>query len=141
MLIDDMVTTMADYRTLGLSAPQVRQSLRIIVANVPHNDGSRPTTLIIVNPTLTVLDSEMVEDWEGCGSLPEVRARVSRARSVVVRGVDRMGAPLQIRATGRGARVLQHGLDHLDGVLFVDRMRTFESLVFREYAPPDTALL
>jgi peptide deformylase len=85
-LIDDMVTTMADYRTLGLSAPQVHQSLRIFVANVPLENGSQPTTLVIVNPALTVLDSETVDDWEGCASLPDVRARVSRARSVIVRG-------------------------------------------------------
>lgn len=140
-LIDDMLTTMAEYRSRALSAPQVHEGLRIIVATIPHETRRQPLTVVIVNPALTRLDSETVVDWEGCGSLPEVRGRVPRAQSVDVRGIDRMGTPLQMQLTGPAARVLQHAIDHLDGLLFVDRMKTFESLVFRDYAPSDAAFI
>ena len=135
ILIDDMLASVSDSRALGLSAPQVHHNLRIIVAIAALEDGSQPTPLVVVNPTMTVMDGETTDDWEGCSSIPDVQGRVPRARSVAVVGLDRSGAPLEVPLTGLAARVLQHEFDHLEGVLFVDRMRTFESLVFREYAP------
>ena len=140
-LIDDMLATMDDYRTLGLSAPQVHEKLRIIVATIPVQEDSVLSPMVLVNPTMIVHGSDVLHEWEGCASLPEVRGSVSRARSIEVRGFDRKGAPIHLRLSGLAARVIQHEIDHLDGLLFVDRMKRFESLVFREYAPPQAALI
>jgi len=71
-----------------------------------------------------------VEDWEGCLSIPDIRGRVPRAREILMRALDRKGGRLELRAHDFPARVLQHETDHLDGVLFFDRMRSFESLTF-----------
>jgi len=82
-----------------------------------------------------VVEDEIVEDWEGCLSIPDIRGRVPRARAVSVRALDRRGNPFELRESNFSARVVQHETDHLDGVLFFDRMRRFESLTFlEEYA-------
>ena len=138
-LMDDLLATLAEHRGLGLTAPQVHQDLRIMAVALP--DGERLTRTILINPSLTVLDAETDEDWEGCLSLPTVCGRVSRPRAVAVEAIDRDGKSLKFELRGFSARVLQHQQDHLDGVLFVDRMTSYESFVFSEYAPPDTALL
>jgi peptide deformylase len=90
---------------------------------------------------VSVLDAQTDEDWEGCLSLPTVCGRVARPRAVAVQALDRDGKSLQLELRGFSARVLQHQQDHLHGVLFVDRMTSYESLVFSEYAPQDTAIL
>lgn len=140
-LIDDMIDTMVEYRGVGLAAPQVHQSLRVFVAQLAdeesdgrHPDSGQPPT-VVVNPEIDVLDARLVEDWEGCLSIPDIRGLVPRAREIVVRGWDRHGAPLEIRAAEFPARVILHETDHLDGVLFFDRMNDFGSLTFlEEYA-------
>jgi len=71
-----------------------------------------------------------VEDWEGCLSIPDIRGRVPRARQIVVRAFDRTGKKIEMPASGFTARVIQHETDHLDGVLFLDRMKNFQSLTF-----------
>jgi peptide deformylase len=71
-----------------------------------------------------------MEDWEGCLSIPDIRGRVPRARQISVRAYDRRGKRIELRASGFTARVIQHETDHLDGVLFFDRMKSFESLTF-----------
>jgi peptide deformylase len=94
-----------------------------------------PDPIVIINPQLTVVNDETIEDWEGCLSIPDIRGRVARARSVTVRALDRRANPIEIRESDFSARVVQHETDHLDGVLFVDRMRGFQSLTFlEEYA-------
>ena len=136
-LIDDMLETMAEYHGVGLAAPQVHESLRIFVAVLDHHDsderedeGPAPEPIAIINPEISVVGSEIVEDWEGCLSIPDIRGRVPRAREIRVRGLDRKGDRIEIRAHDFPARVIQHETDHLDGVLFFDRMRAFESLTF-----------
>lgn len=130
-LIDDMLETMAEYHGVGLAAPQVHEGVRVFVAalDVANGEGERPP-LAIVNPEISIVSADTVEDWEGCLSIPDIRGRVPRAREVVVRGFDRAGEQIEVRACDYPARVVQHEADHLDGILFMDRMRSFESLTF-----------
>ena len=86
--------------------------------------------MAIINPEFTPIGEEVVEDWEGCLSIPDIRGRVPRAREIDVKAYDHKGRRITLRARGFTARVIQHETDHLDGVLFFDRMRTFESLTF-----------
>jgi peptide deformylase len=134
-LIDDMFETMAEYQGIGLAAPQVHESLRLFVAGVPpgdedEDDANRVPLMALINPELTPGPGEPVVDWEGCLSIPDIRGRVPRARDLMVRAYDRKGKRIEMRVSGFTARVIQHETDHLDGVLFFDRMQTFESLTF-----------
>ena len=133
-LIDDMIDTMVEYHGVGLAAPQVHEGLRIFVASLDvENDEKResdPEPIALINPEITVVGSDVVDDWEGCLSIPDVRGRVPRAREIRLRALDRNGGRLELRAHDFPARVMQHETDHLDGVLFFDRMRSFESLTF-----------
>ena len=134
-LIDDMIDTMVEYRGVGLAAPQVHEELRLFVAAIdPSADESAAEDdaepIAIINPEITVVGSEVAEDWEGCLSIPDIRGRVPRAVSITLRALDRSGERLELPARGFTARVIQHETDHLDGVLFFDRMRSFESLTF-----------
>jgi len=133
-LIDDMIDTMAEYHGVGLAAPQIHESLRIFVAAINGEDepqaGETPEPIAVINPEITVVDNEAVEDWEGCLSIPDIRGRVPRAREIKVRAYDRHGDRFELRAHDFPARVIQHETDHLDGILFFDRMRSFESLTF-----------
>jgi peptide deformylase len=133
-LIDDMIDTMIEYHGVGLAAPQVHEGLRIFVASLDVEDDekrdSEPEPIALINPEITVVGSDVVEDWEGCLSIPDVRGRVPRAREIRLRALDRNGVRLELRAHDFPARVMQHETDHLDGVLFFDRMRSFESLTF-----------
>ena len=88
--------------------------------------------VVMINPEIEVLDDEKEEDWEGCLSIPDIRGKVIRAKNIRVRFLDRHGRLQQLTATGFPARVIQHETDHLNGVLFVDRMTSFESLTFLE---------
>ena len=131
-LIDDMIDTMAEYRGVGLAAPQVHEGVRIFVAALDDDDepDSEVEPLAIINPEITVVGSDVVEDWEGCLSIPDVRGRVPRAREIKIRAFDRKGARIELSAHDFPARVIQHETDHLDGVLFLDRMRSLASLTF-----------
>jgi peptide deformylase len=131
-LIDDMMDTMAEYHGVGLAAPQIHESLRIFVAAL--DDGEEGPgdgePIAVINPEITVVGKDVVEDWEGCLSIPDIRGRVPRAREIKVRALDRTGARIELSAHDFPARVVQHETDHLDGVLFFDRMRTLETLTF-----------
>jgi peptide deformylase len=129
-LIDDMIETMAEYRGVGLAAPQIHESIRLFVAVLDTDDERGGTPVAVINPEITPLSAESAEDWEGCLSIPDIRGRVPRARHILVRGLDRLGERIEIRASDFPARVIQHETDHLDGVLFFDRMRGFDSLTF-----------
>ena len=131
-LIDDMIDTMAEYRGVGLAAPQVHEGVRLFVAALDDDDehDGEVEPLAIINPEITLVGADVVEDWEGCLSIPDVRGRVPRAREIKLRAYDRRGDRIELRAHDFPARVIQHETDHLDGVLFFDRMRTFESLTF-----------
>jgi peptide deformylase len=134
-LIDDMIDTMTEYHGVGLAAPQVHEGLRLFVAALDsgeegEDEDQETEPLTIVNPEITVVGADVVEDWEGCLSIPDIRGRVPRAREVRVRALDRHGDRLELRAHDFSARVIQHETDHLDGILFFDRMKSFASLTF-----------
>ena len=131
-LIDDMIETMVEYHGIGLAAPQVHEGLRLFVASLDHDDaGESPSEPIaIINPEITPVGSQVEEDWEGCLSIPDVRGRVPRAAEIKVRAWDREGERIELQARLYPARVIQHETDHLDGILFFDRMRSFDSLTF-----------
>jgi peptide deformylase len=137
-LIDDMIATMREYRGVGLAAPQVHESLRLFVADLDQAEGEeddqglteRNEPLVVINPEVAFVGREIVEDWEGCLSIPDVRGRVPRSRELTLRALDRRGGRIELRAHDFPARVIQHETDHLDGILFFDRMRSLESLTF-----------
>jgi peptide deformylase len=130
-LIDDMIETMVEYHGVGLAAPQVHEGVRIFVASLDARDDEAPgAPSVLINPEITTVGSDLVEDWEGCLSIPEIRGRVPRAREIVVRAYDRRGERLELRTHDYPARVIQHETDHLDGILFFDRMRSFETLTY-----------
>ena len=130
-LIDDMLDTMAEYRGVGLAAPQVHEGLRLFIASLdPGEDGPQAEPHVIINPEIAVVGGDVVEDWEGCLSIPDVRGKVPRAREIKLRALDRHGERIQLTAHDFPARVIQHETDHLDGILFFDRMRSLESLTF-----------
>jgi len=130
-LIDDMIETMVEYHGVGLAAPQVHEGIRLFVARLEADEQAEsPELVTIVNPEITPVGSEVVEDWEGCLSIPDIRGRVPRAREIRIRAYDRHGERLELLAHDFPARVIQHETDHLDGILFFDRMRRFETLTF-----------
>ena len=130
-LIDDMFETMYDARGIGLAAPQVGVSRRLIVVDVNEPDV-KPFALI--NPRLVETSADTDKGEEGCLSIPGVTGVVERPMSVVVEGLDRFGEPVRVEATAMLARCLQHEIDHLDGVLFFDRMSPLKrNMVLRKY--------
>ena len=120
-LIDDMIETMYAAPGIGLAAPQVGVGLRIFVVDLSvgrEADG----LLVMINPSFVERDGMQLED-EGCLSIPEFNATVVRPSRVVVKGLDRSGVEYQREGDGLLARAFQHEMDHLDGTLFVDRLR------------------
>jgi peptide deformylase len=130
-LIDDLFETMHDSQGIGLAGPQVHESIRLFVAGVDDPDGGM-SPVVAINPEVTPIGSAVEEDWEGCLSIPDIRGRVPRATRIRLRALDRHGRPQALTADGFPARVIQHEVDHLDGVLFFDRMTSFESITFQE---------
>jgi peptide deformylase len=130
--IDDMIDTMREYSGVGLAAPQVHESLRIFVAHLDPDGRGEGAPFAVINPEIEIVGDQVAEGWEGCLSIPDIRGRVPRAVEIKVRGLDRHGKRLEIGAREFPARVIQHETDHLDGVLFFDRMRSFESLSYLE---------
>lgn len=131
-LVDDMIETMREYDGIGLAAPQVHESVRLAVIGIEEGEGEDRTirVLPVVNPEVTPTTKTTAEDWEGCLSLPRLRGRVVRPASVQVRALDRRGNRVEFDLEGYPARVAQHEIDHLDGVLFIDRMKSFETLCY-----------
>jgi peptide deformylase len=129
--IDDMMDTMLEYEGIGLAAPQVHEGVRLFVAGIDDGAG-KMRVLPFVNPVITPLSADKAEDWEGCLSIPDIRGKVPRFTHVRIEALDRKGKPFQMELHNFQARVVQHEADHLDGVLFFDRMARFESLTFLE---------
>ncbi len=137
--IDDMIVTMKEYDGVGLAADQVHESKQIAVLEVAGNPRypAKPDVplTVLVNPKITLLSEEMEEDWEGCLSVPDMRGRVPRYRSIRVEAWDRKGKPLNFIAEDFHARVIQHEYDHLNGRVYLDRMPDLSTLSFlTEYA-------
>ena len=122
-LIDDMVETMRSAPGVGLAAPQVNVSSRVIVVEFNENEDEEipPKLYVVVNPEITRFSSEDEIGTEGCLSIPRIVGDVERPITVTIKGLNRRGQPQKIKASGWLARIFQHEVDHLDGVLFVDR--------------------
>ncbi len=121
-LIDNMVATMYSARGIGLAAVQVGVAKRVVVLDVPTDEAERGENLVaLVNPRITA-SSGTTRYEEGCLSVPGITADVTRADTVTVEALDREGREIVIDATGLFAIALQHELDHLEGVLFIDRL-------------------
>ena len=118
-LMDDMMDTMYAADGVGLAAPQVGVSRRVIVVDIREQDTP---PFALVNPEIVERSEEVARDEEGCLSIPGLKDIVERPARVVVEGLDRDGNPRRIEAEGLLARVLQHEVDHLDGILFIDRL-------------------
>ena len=123
-LIDNMVDTMREAPGVGLAAPQVGISQRIIVVEYTtyEEEEDAPKKLYaVVNPEIKILDDEKVKGIEGCLSLPGLLGEVDRSFKVSVKGLNRQGNRIRIKAEGWLARIFQHEIDHLDGVVFTDK--------------------
>ena len=132
-LVDDMVDTMHEYDGVGLAAPQVHLELRMAVIEVPGSDDRAreavPLT-VLINPRVTPLGEETAEGWEGCLSVPDLRGLVPRFTRLRLEALDRQGKPYALEARDFFARVIQHECDHLDGRVYLDRMRDMQTLSF-----------
>jgi len=131
-LIDDMIETMHEYHGVGLAAPQVHEGLRLFVALLDDDPDSKSEAVAIINPEITPNTSEKREGWEGCLSIPDIRGLVPRFTDVTLAALDRHGKRVERRLRDFPARVAQHETDHLDGVLFFDRMSSMQSLTYLE---------
>lgn len=130
-LMDDLVETMRDAPGVGLAAPQVNQSVRLIAVEVPlsFDDPEAGTRMhVLADPEVVWSSDETAEGQEACLSIPGLFGDVPRAISVRVRGLDRAGQPFESEFEGFEARVFQHEIDHLDGILFTDRVTSLDKL-------------
>jgi len=138
-LIDDMFETMHNASGVGLAAPQVGRSERVFVVDLKKSaedeEGIEPAALpgplVFINPAIKGLDGGEVEYEEGCLSIPEIRENVVRPDTVEIEYLDRTLSPVRLQATGLLARVIQHELDHLNGILFIDRLSTLRRQLLR----------
>ncbi len=128
-LIDDMIETMYASAGIGLAAPQVGVKKRIIVVDI--GAGDEQPLMVLINPEIVQAEG-LIESEEGCLSVPQYIAHLKRAERVVVKGLDRDGRPIQIEADGLLARALQHEIDHLDGVLIIDRISAIKREFFNK---------
>jgi peptide deformylase len=151
-LVADMVETMIDADGAGLAAPQVHVPLRVVVFQAPGErsdpglseaerfDHTAPLT-ILINPEIEVLDGTTESGWEGCLSVPGLRGLVERPAHIRYRGFDAEGRPIERTARGFHARVVQHEVDHLEGILYPQRMRDMSKFLYesemRHWAAPE----
>ncbi len=136
-LIDDMFETMLESGGVGLAAPQIGIGLQLFTyavvdpeAEVEDDEDEQAELKVLINPAIDPRSGELVYDWEGCLSIPDLRGLVPRHPEVRVHGIDRDGQPVDYLAAGYEARIIQHEYDHLNGVVFLDRMRDLHSLAF-----------
>ena len=135
-LVADMDDTMCALSGAGIAAPQIGVSARVVIFELKDNPryphiAPVPYT-VLVNPLVTLLSSEQDEGWEGCLSVPGMRGLVPRYRRLRYRGFDQYGAPFDRTVEGFHARVVQHEVDHLDGVLFPQRVRDMRDFGFED---------
>lgn len=130
--IDDMIETMREYDGAGLAANQVHALRQIAVIEVQGNprypEAPAIPLMVVINPVVTPLTDEMEEGWEGCLSVPDMRGVVPRYTAVRLECLDRDGARVELTAKDFFARVIQHETDHLNGIVYLDRMRNLSTL-------------
>jgi peptide deformylase len=142
-LIQDMFDTMAAYHGAGLAAPQIGVSLRVVIFGVEANPRYPqvepvPTT-VLINPVLTPIGNGMEEGWEGCLSVPGMRGLVNRYEQLRYTGYDQTGKPIDRTVSGFHARVVQHEVDHIDGVLYPMRLKDVRLLGYEDALFPELA--
>ena len=135
-LVTDLWDTMAARGGVGIAAPQIGVPLRVVVFEM-GDDPLRPERspvprTVLVNPLIEPLDDQQAEGWEGCLSVPGLRGQVPRWLRIRYSGFDQTGQPIEREVEGFHARVVQHECDHLDGILYPQRMRDLRSLGFEE---------
>lgn len=147
-LIQDMFDTMAANHGAGLAAPQIGESVRVVIFGMEHNprypDAAPVPMTVLINPEITPLGNAMEEGWEGCLSIPGMRGLVPRYGRIRYGGMDRHGQRFERTVDGFHARVVQHEVDHLDGILYLRRIRDlrrfgFEQALFPEEPGPGRA--
>lgn len=130
-LIDDMIETMYAAPGIGLAAPQVGVSKRIIVIDVSVKEGEKTPLIVLVNPEIVNTEGE-IDSEEGCLSLPGYITTVKRAERVIVKGLNRDGKEIKIEGEGLLSRALQHEIDHLNGILLIDRISRIKREFFKK---------
>jgi len=122
-LIEDMIITLHEESGAGLAAPQVNVSQQVILVEFGSEEDETipPTLYVTVNPKITRFSKEIVSGAEGCLSIPRLMGEVERAQEIVVEGQDRYGVPLKMKLRGWVARIFQHEIDHINGILYTDR--------------------
>lgn len=151
-LVQDMIETMIDANGAGLAAPQVHEAVRVVVFQAPASrsdpglaqseafDHTAPLT-VLINPVIEILDKSVEGGWEGCLSVPGLRGWVERAAHIRYRGLGLDGRGIERTAKGFHARVVQHECDHLDGILYPQRMKDLTKLIFeseiKHWTAPD----
>jgi len=140
-LLQDMHDTMDALSGAGLAAPQIAVPLRVVIFGLKRNprypDAEEVPYTVLINPLLTPLDAEMEDGWEGCLSVPGMRGLVPRHRSLRYRGCDQYGNAIDRSVSGFHARVVQHEVDHLDGILYPMRIADMRNFGFHEVLFPD----
>jgi peptide deformylase len=135
-LVSDMRDTMRDLNGAGLAAPQIGVGLRVVIFGVEHNprypEAEAVPLTVLINPDLTPVGDEVEEGWEGCLSVPGMRGLVPRYRQLRYTGVDPEGALIDRTVSDFHARVVQHEVDHLDGILYPRRIRDLTKFGFNE---------
>jgi peptide deformylase len=143
-LMQDMRDTMAHLNGAGLAAPQIGVGLRVVIfgvhANPRYPQVEEVPDTVLINPVLTPLADEVEEGWEGCLSVPGMRGWVPRFRRLRYQGFDEQGKSFERDVEGFHARVVQHEVDHLDGVLYPMRIRDFTKFGFNEALFPGQEL-
>jgi len=145
-LLDDMVDTLHQAGGIGLAAPQVNESVRLAIVEIPGGASrygeipAMPLT-VFVNPEIEMLDGETAGYWEGCLSVPGLRGYVERPQRVKVRALDSRGSHIELELNGFLATVFQHEFDHLDGRLYTDRLKDSSLLVFEDMLGTHQAML
>ncbi|MBD2206048.1 peptide deformylase [Calothrix sp. FACHB-1219] len=135
-LIDDLITTVAQANGVGIAAPQIAESHRLFIVasrpnpRYPHAPEMAPTAMI--NPKIIAHSPEVVKGWEGCLSVPGIRGFVPRYQKITVEYTDRYGNLQTQELTDFVARIFQHEYDHLEGILFVDRLESKEDMITEE---------
>src|ERR1700678_733362 len=144
-LLTDMRDTMLHLNGAGLAAPQIGVGLRVVIFGFEHNpryaEAEPVPYTVLINPSLTPLDDEQEEGWEGCLSVPGMRGLVPRYRTLRYTGLDAAGQPIDRTVKDFHARVVQHEVDHLDGILYPQRIRDLTQFGFNEALFPGQDLV
>ncbi len=129
-LIDDMIETMYKSKGIGLAAPQVGVSKRLIIVDISPRE-EKDSLIVMINPQIVSTEGEVLSE-EGCLSLPGFITRLKRSEKIFVKGIDRKGKDIEIETNGLLGRAIQHEIDHLDGILLIDRISPLKRELFRK---------